>query len=421
MKRIWTKLDPEGRHVLCCFVTVLALTLFARGFAGSAQAQVTVTRPQERTMTGEFYVPGTLTPLGTKQYLIPNGVVVDKTAEVGTELEAGDVVLLVEPEALEELMTRKGAEVKKLELQIEGLLDHAEPSEDALNAAKEAVSDAKALRKERKAALADAQEALAMAAEEEQAAAEAAVEEAEQLLAEAEDALSAAKKQQEREENALAEAETQARRTREANEAEASILKLDLDRASAELEQLEAIRDAGYAVTAPAAGTLADVDPSGSFYAMTDPYGGNLLTFRLEEQDAALMTPQTKVTISREEQTAELYGCTSENDRTTFTKQVVKAGWEPGSVMVHGVLWEEEYRSCVPVTALRRDGNGYFLYVLERKPGLWGIEQTVRRVYVLVERSDGAYAAVSGLEPGYEVVVTSSKPLTEGCRVRVTP
>lgn len=419
MKRIWTKLDPEGKHLLRCFLTVLALTLFARGFAGSAQAQVTVTHPQERTMTGEFYVPGTLTPLGTAQYAIPGGLLIEKSAEVGAELEAGDIVLLVEPDTLDDLLTRKQAEVKKLELQIEELLDHTEPSEDARNAAKEAVSDAKALRNERKAALSAAQAALETAAE--ITAAEAAVEEAEILLAEAEDALSAAREQLEREETALAEAKTQARRTSEANEVEASVLQLDLDKASAELAELEGIRNAGYAVTAPAAGTLAQVDLTDGFYAMTDPYGGNLLTFRLEEQDAAYMTPQTKITISREEQETELYGCTSENETTTFTKQVAKTGWEPGSVMVHGVLWEEDCRTCVPVAALRRDGNGYFLYVLDRKADLWGITQTVRRVYVGLERSDGAYAAVTGLTAADEVVVTSSKPLTETSRVRVTP
>jgi hypothetical protein len=59
--------------------------------------------------------------------------------------------------------------------------------------------------------------------------------------------------------------------------------------------------------------------------------------------------------------------------------------------------------------------------VLERKTTLWTIEQTVRKVYVYPERMDGAFAAVTGLEPGYLVVVTSSKPLTEGSRIRVMP
>lgn len=422
MKKLWSKLDPEGKHLILCFLAVLGLTLFARGFAGAAQAQVTVTTPQTRIMTGQFRTIGTLTPLAEQEYPIPEGLVIVKTTEVGTALEAGDTVALVDPGALDDLITRKTAESTQLELRIEGLLEDNTPSNDGVTAAKEAVSDAKALRTECRQSLTDAQEALDQAIEEEKTAAEAAVREAERLLADAEEALEDTKAQLARAEAAYADAQTKARRDRESNEAEANILQLDLDKVSVELAELESVRDAGYAVTAPAKGILAELEEN--YFAMTNPYGGNLLTFYLEAEDAALLTARTKVTITRAEQTAEVSGCTekdADSERTTFTAPVVKTGWEPGNVTVSGILWEELYDTCVPIGALRRDTYGYFLFVLDRSANLWSIEQTVRKVYVYPERMDGAYAAVPGLEPGQQVVVTSSKPLTEGSRVRVTP
>ena len=369
-------------------------------------------------MSGKFQTIGNLTPLAQTEYPIPDGLVIEKTAQVGTALEVGDVVALVDAEALDDLITRTTAEAVRLKLRIEGLLEDNFPSKDGVNAANEVVSDAKTLRSECKELFDAAQETLAQAPEEEKAAAEAAVMEAQQRLIDAEEALADARETLKREEAAYADAQTRARREMGANEAEASILQLDLDAISDRLQALETVREDGYAVTAPAEGLLAGLE-DGSF-AMTNPYGGNLLTFSLDEEDAAFLTARTKLVLSREEQTAQVTGCT-QNEDGAFSVPVVRAGWEPGTVTVSGILWEESYDVCVPVEALRRDSGGHFLFVLDRRATLWSIEQTVRKVYVLPERMDGAFAAVTGLEPGYLVVVTSSKPLTEGSRIRVTP
>ena len=418
MKKLWDRFDPEGKHLILCFLTVLALTLFARGFAGSAQAEVTVASPRSRVMSGKFQTIGNLTPLAETEYPIPEGLVIEKTAQVGTALEVGEAVALVDAQALDDLITRTTAEAVRLKLRIEGLLEDNSPSKDGVNAAKEAVSDAKTLRSECAEMFAAAEEALAQAPEEEKEAAEAAAMEAEQRLIDAEEALADARETLKREEAAYADAQTQARREMGSNEAEASILQLDLDAISDRLQELETVREDGYAVTAPTEGVLAGLEDRS--FAMTNPYGGNLLTFSLDEEDAAFLTARTKLVLSREEQTAEVTGCT-QNEAGAFSVPVVRAGWEPGTVTVSGILWEESYDACVPVEALRRDSGGHFLFVLERKTTLWTIEQTVRKVYVYPERMDGAFAAVTGLEPGHQVVVTSSKPLTEGSRIRVMP
>ena len=431
MKEIWERFEPEGKHLLWCFLAVLALTLFARGYSGAAQPRVTTLMPQSRTMTGEVYTSGTLTPLGNQEYPVPDGLVITALPfRVGDTLADGDPVALVDAEALEDLLTRKGAELKQMELRLEELLDHTEPSDDALAAAKDAHSEAKELRKEWEKVLSAAKNALELAPEAEKETAQAAVAEAEAALKAAKEQVTAAKKALSREEKAYEEAVTRARRERENNEAQASVLELDIAAARSELEALEAVLDADCCILAPADGILAELSVSeemqtaDAFFAMTNPYGGLKLSFPLDREDAGFLTARTKITISREEQTKEIYGCTPDEtgqERTIFTVPVTDAAWEAGQVGVHIVLWSEDYDTCVPVTALRQDGDGYFVYVLARSAGLWDIHQTIRRVGVQVERVDGVYAAVLGVEPGMQIVDTSSRPLTDGSRVRVMP
>ena len=49
------------------------------------------------------------------------------------------------------------------------------------------------------------------------------------------------------------------------------------------------------------------------------------------------------------------------------------------------------------------------------------IEQTAYKVHVQIVKRDDSLASVSGLEPDMEVIVTTTKPLTDGSRVRVMP
>lgn len=342
MKKRFEKWKPEGRQLLWCAVIVLMLTLFARFYAGTAQARVTVSQPQSRIMSGTFTAFGTLMPLDVAEYEIPEGLVPERTADIGTELKKGDGVIWVDTDTLQEQITRKTAEAMLLELQIEELLNTKGIPNNAAG-----------------------------------------------------------------------------HRTKKRNEAEATLLQLDLDKLRKQLEALTAIAQSG-AITAPESGVLEEITEK--TFSISNPYGGNLLTFTLEAEDAALLTPRTKVTISREDQTADLHGCTRKpGDDRSFTVPVVKTGWEPGTVKVNGILWEDVYDTCIPLEALRRDKNGCFVFALQQRENLWAIEQTAWKVYVQIVKQDDSYASVSGLESGMEVIVTTTKPLTDGSRVRVMP
>lgn len=81
----------------------------------------------------------------------------------------------------------------------------------------------------------------------------------------------------------------------------------------------------------------------------------------------------------------------------------------------------EQYPTCVPITALRRDSTGNFVYVARESSGILGVQLTAERVGVDVKAKDSEYAAVEGvLGRDDRVIVSSSRPLEKGDRVRET-
>ena len=333
---------PEGKQLLGFAAVALVLTLFARFYAASAQAEITVSKPQTRVMSGTFTAYGTLTPLDVESYPIPEGLIIERTAEIGTELNKGDAILWVDSDSLKDHITKATAEATLLQMQIEELLNTKGIPNNAAG-----------------------------------------------------------------------------RRTIQRNEAQAALEQLELNQLLEQLDALSAVAQSG-AVTAPEGGILEEIGEDS--FTISNPKAGNRLTFTLKAEDAALLTAQTEIKVSREEQTAQLHGCTRvPGEALTYTVPLVKSGWEPGSVQVHGVLWEEICDGCIPLEALRRDRDGYFVFVLEQRADLWAIEQSARKVYIQILKQDASFASVTGLEPGMEVIVSTTKPLTDGSRVRMTP
>ena len=62
---------------------------------------------------------------------------------------------------------------------------------------------------------------------------------------------------------------------------------------------------------------------------------------------------------------------------------------------------------------------GYLIIVNIVAFALMGIDKRVTRVSVSIEKTDGRYAAVSGLSGHEQVILSSSKPLSDGDSVRV--
>lgn len=80
----------------------------------------------------------------------------------------------------------------------------------------------------------------------------------------------------------------------------------------------------------------------------------------------------------------------------------------------------QRYSTIIPISSLREDSNGKFVFILEEQSGALGTKQIVRRVDVTVEESNETQAAVNGaLSDWDKLVERGDRPLNDGDRVRI--
>ena len=77
------------------------------------------------------------------------------------------------------------------------------------------------------------------------------------------------------------------------------------------------------------------------------------------------------------------------------------------------------YDALVPLSGLREDSNGKFVYVLESKSSPLGSRYIATRVTVQELARDDKSAAVSGISAGDFIITTSNKPVEAGKQVRL--
>ena len=81
-------------------------------------------------------------------------------------------------------------------------------------------------------------------------------------------------------------------------------------------------------------------------------------------------------------------------------------------------LSEAEYDCCLPVSALHSDNGGDFVYSVEERNTILGLQNIVRKVYVEVVERNNELAALRNYTTGAPVVAATTKSLQEGARVR---
>lgn len=77
------------------------------------------------------------------------------------------------------------------------------------------------------------------------------------------------------------------------------------------------------------------------------------------------------------------------------------------------------YDTLIPLSGLREDSNGKFVYVLESKSSPLGSRYIATRVTVQELARDDKSAAVSGISSGDFIITTSNKPIEAGKQVRL--
>jgi multidrug efflux pump subunit AcrA (membrane-fusion protein) len=110
-----------------------------------------------------------------------------------------------------------------------------------------------------------------------------------------------------------------------------------------------------------------------------------------------------------------------ENDRVEITIALPPGDWNAGRRADAQILISRaSYDFTVPVSALRTDNAGNFLYVVTQRSTVLGLQNVVTRVNVTIIAADNTTVSVSGpVHRNSQVISASSKAITEGDRVRV--
>ena len=137
----------------------------------------------------------------------------------------------------------------------------------------------------------------------------------------------------------------------------------------------------------------------------------------------AQLGAQVQVTQDSQTETAVITALTTVSDDGSVDVTVRLAGqqWSQGTASGKLLLSQTEHDLCVPAQAVHSDNRGTFVYVLEERETVLGIQNVLMRVPVEVVETGRVLTAVSSamLETTSQVVVSSTKPLSEGASVRV--
>ena len=399
--------DRTFTHVLLFFFVMVLLTLISRGANGAKLARVSVISPSSGELKQSVQFYGTAEPVPNVFISVPGGLTIEKILkEPMDSIAKGEAIALINQTALDELVIRQRASLRQLELSLESQLKWSGISTRDVEAAEKA--------------LAKAQEAFDKIKSDSEVSAKDKTAAREKLTA-AQDTLKL-------EQDAYYEEVLQ-------KQPSARTMMLDIAAAQEEVDTLIQVQNTGYQILAESAGLLADqpltegtVTSGTELISICSSGNGLTLTFQVTQADADSLLkyqPELKATQSEFEEILRSYDVSLETrnmDMVTFTSKLRETEWTDKGITITGDLWKSDYDLCLPMSALRQDSHGYFVYVRATTQTLMGTDKRVVRRDVYIENTDGRYAAVSGnLNSNDQVILSSSKPLSDGDSVRVGP
>ena len=411
-------------NLLRFFALMLVLTLVARGTANAAVPQVQTSAPGKGTITQEVTVQGMISAAGSCVVECPQGLTVQTLlCKEGQAVEEGQALVQFDLDEVALALDRAKAELQKLQTQI-SQLEQGEELDDA--------------------AVANAQQQLNCAYEDQEKARQtlealqAAQEPDEQAIEQARQAYESAVRASQTAENArnsaLEDYEKQKQQNEKnalTNQADAAVLRVDIEEKQTEIYALEQLAETNGQITAPLAGTLTawkltEGTTSGTqACTLADAAQGYELEFTLSEIDAehAQLGAQVQVVQKNQTQTAAVtaVGAPREDGSLTLTARLEGGDWKQGAATGTMTLSRTDYDLCVPAGAVHSDNRGTFVYVLEERDTVLGTQNVLLRVPVEVLENGRTQTAISSaiLTAFDQVVASSTKPLSEGARVRV--
>lgn len=467
-----------GTDLLRFLAILLVLTLLVRGTAAVTMPVVTVTAAYQGTVSHTFTVSGQIAPGTGIPLELPEGLLVEQVLVRPDEtVTQGQALAVVSCDDVQELLTQTRATLEQLRVQAGQLQDGETADSFAWQQAQQQLDRAYAACRETEEqtgqAVADAGAALdaarqqlaevesrqpcdpedpsvqAMATPEQARAAEAytawqteheqaqsAVEQAEDGLAAAQQAasdarsaaLSAAQSAEDTRDSARHSYEKEAEQIADANEtdrAEAGVLLAQIAQQQTLLDRLEELQAAGGQVLAPGDGVLTELDltvgqPSPAVAGLLAAQdAGYTLSAELTDDQLTLVTAGGTCSATQGQLTAAAEPESIAQDGTVQFR-LAQASWQTGTASLTFSGTGGTAGLCLPATAVNSDNAGDFVYLVETRNTVMGVQNVLVRLAVTVEERGDSVVRVSGALSGEERIVSgSSKPLSAGAQVRV--
>lgn len=411
-------------NILRFFALMLVLTLVAKGTAGATVPTVDAARPGRGVITEKVDLSGAVSAAGSRAVEGPEGVPVQSLlAKAGERVEAGQALVQYDPDEVQAVLQRAQAELKKLQIQQSQLRQPAAVDAGAVASAQQALDWAYE-------DLAKAQnhqtslEADPNATAEALSAARDAVQSALRAAQSAESARNAAL-------SSYNQSKQQADASAAAGSADAEVLAVDIAEKQDQIAALQALSAEGCQLKAPLGGTLLrwnlteGAASTRQACSIADESAGYVASFPVPKNSASKVQAGAAVLVRQGsgqgvEATVTAVGAPDETGAVEASVRLPDGKWQEGAASATLTLTETEYPLCLPSSAVHKDNQGYFVYLLEEKDTVLGLQTIASRVMVNVEKEGEEKTAVSGTVDGQSKVVTgSSKPLSAGARVKV--
>jgi len=403
-------MEPQQLHalgrVLRFFALMLLFTLIAKGTAGATMAMVKLTTACpgiiENKMTfNANIVPAKKITIGTDVVLPITSIMVD----VGQAIQKGEPILQLNAISGEQLLSKKKAEEMELQIRLSTLLKDEPISTLAIQSAQMAVNFAQEDR--------ERIYTTESATDEEKRSADRALEQAVFNLSQAQAAYN---------EN-ISKAETQ----KQANQAQAGILSVELDSLLSEIKDLQYLSEQNWQLLAPEDGIIENIScdigqsSSATCVILSSDANGYCLWIDLTKEQCSALYKGQNATVSQNNNTiiAPIESIQAYSEHVWRALVRIPNSFQNGAARVDITLSSTRHDTCIPIEALRQDNEGFFVYAVKSESNILGLQNTVIRCPVIVEEFNAITAAVLGI--GDEnIIVSSSKAVKEGERVRIT-
>ena len=217
----------------------------------------------------------------------------------------------------------------------------------------------------------------------------------------------------------------------------ASVLRLDIKNQESVVSTLDVLLSNGGTLYSESAGVvsftaLQGVTGRAPILTLHDTSGGFRAQMTLQRNDAEFLSVGSEAVVTTAAGslffTPTTTGIVSsvsmpdENDRVTVTIALPDGNWSVGQrVDAQVVLSSINYDMSVPISALHSDSAGYFIFVMEQRSTVLGLQNVVVRVNVTIMAADNEMAALRGaINRDNLVIVGSNKAISAGDRVRVS-